>query len=149
MMDMAAGNGRHTQFLLDKGYNVIAVDQNITNLINLEGHPKLTIIKANLETNSCAPFNRRVFQGIVVVNYLYRPIFQQIIDMLDIGGILIFQTFMVGNELYGRPRNPDYLLLKNELKKFFSKKLFILDFEQGYSDCRSKAVTQKICAIKK
>jgi hypothetical protein len=90
-----------------------------------------------------------VFNGIVVVNYLYRPIFQQIIEMLDTGGVLIFQTFMVGNELYGRPRNRNYLLLEDELKNFFSKKLFILDFQQGYSDLPSKAVTQKICAIKK
>ena len=148
-MDMAAGKGRHTQFLLDKGYNVIAVDQNITTLSNFNGHSKLRIIKADLEANSHAPFNAGVFNGIVIVNYLYRPIFQQIIEMLDIGGILIFQTFMVGNELYGRPRNRDYLLLKDELKNFFSKKLFIIDFQQGYSDHPSKSVIQKICAIKK
>jgi SAM-dependent methyltransferase len=149
VMDMAAGKGRHTQFFLDKGYNVVAVDQNITSLSIFNGHPKLRIVKADLETNSHAPFNAGVFNGIVVVNYLYRPIFQQIIEMLDTGGVLIFQTFMVGNELFGRPRNRNYLLLEDELKNFFSKELLILDSQQGYSDRPSKAVTQKICAIKK
>ena len=58
----------------------------------------------DLEAGNSLPFPASSFQGIVVTNYLYRPIFSQLLCLLE-GGILIYETFAVGHEKYGRPTN--------------------------------------------
>ena len=70
------------------------------------------------------------------------------IAALDDGGVLIYQTFMVGNEEFGRPRNPDFLLKENELREVFGGELDVLDFEQGFVEQPTPAVMQKVCAVK-
>lgn len=148
VLDLACGPGRHTRFLLAAGYSVTALDKDVSGLNDISGAPNLEIIESDLETGADYVLKGRRFSAIVVVNYLYRPLFAELIDGLASGGVLIYQTFMQGNEAYGRPRNPDFLLQENELKEVFGKKLTVTAFEQGYTAIPSPAMTQKICAIK-
>src|SRR5256885_1900199 len=107
VLDLAAGSGRHSRYLLDLGYQVTAVDRDVSRLTDLPG---AEIIAADLEDGSSWPLQDRHFAGIVVTNYLFRPVLPRIAAALGSGGVLIYETFGAGQERYGRPRNPEHLL---------------------------------------
>ena len=95
------------------------------------------------------PLPELFFSGVIVTNYLHRPLFQDLPKLLESGGVLIYQTFMRGNEAYGRPKKRDYLLERNELFEVFALQFDVLAFEQGYTACPRPAVIQSICARKR
>ncbi len=148
VLDLACGRGRHTRYLLQQRFKVLALDRDISGLNDIASDSSLEIMSADLEAGGDSPFKGRRFAGVVVVNYLYRPLFDDLIAALDDGGVLIYQTFMVGNEEFGRPRNPDFLLKENELREVFGGELDVLDFEQGFVEQPTPAVMQKVCAVK-
>ena len=115
LLDLAAGGGRHSRFFLDLGYRVTALDRDVSRLADL---PAAEIIAADLEDGSPWPLEARQFAGIVVTNYLFRPILSRIAAALRPGGVLIYETFGVGQERYGKPRNPEHLLKPAELLEF-------------------------------
>ena len=80
--------------------------------------PRLEIIAADLEDGSPWPLAAREFDGIVVTNYLHRPLFPHLATPLAPGGVLIYETFGVGNERFGKPSNPNFLLRPGELLEF-------------------------------
>jgi len=88
------------------------------------------------------------FDGIVVTNYFHRPLFAPMIDALAPGGAVLYETFMVGNERFGRPSNPDFLLKPGELLAAFGAALTVVAFEQGIVDEPRPAVLQRIAAVK-
>jgi hypothetical protein len=63
------------------------------------------------------------------------------------GGVLIYETFGVGNERYGRPTNPDFLLRPGELLRAVDGKLTVVAYEQGIVTAPRPAVVQRICAV--
>lgn len=114
VLDLACGAGRHTRWLLEARYAVTAIDRDTTGLSDLAS-PRLARIEADLETGGAWPLGRARFAGIVVANYLHRPLFPPLLAALAPGGVLIYETFAAGNERFGRPRNPDFLLRRGEL----------------------------------
>ena len=148
VLDLACGSGRHTRLLLNTGRSVTALDRDVSKLEDLSNNNHLKIFKFDLEGNVPWPFNAESFDGIIVVNYLYRPLFPMIIDALAVNGVLIYQTFAIGNEKYGRPNNPDYLLKNNELLNEFGEQLQVVKFDHGYIRRPSPAIMQSICCIK-
>ena len=139
VLDVASGKGRHARFFSSRPLEVIAVDRDPQVLP--EG---VTFVKADLEDGSPWPFEGRRFGGIVVTNYLYRPLLPILAQSLAEGGVLIYETFMLGNEKFGKPSNPNFLLRPGELLQAFAG-LTVAAFEQGATD---KAVVQRICAIR-
>ena len=85
------------------------------------------------------------FDGIVVANYLHRPLLPAIAGALAPGGLLIYETFARGNERFGRPRNPAFLLAPGELLAAF-RGLTIVAFEQGEVAVPRPAVVQRLAA---
>ncbi len=148
VLDVACGGGRHTRYLLGLGYRVTALDCDTGALSDLAGHPNLRVLEHDLEDGSAWPLAGEVFEGIVVSNYLYRPMFDPVANALATGGLLIYQTFSHGNAAYGKPRNPAFLLRENELLDVFGPRLAVLDFHQGYMDRPTPAVIQRICCRK-
>lgn len=147
VLDVAAGHGRHTRMLHGAGFHVVAADVDISGLENLKNKPKIEIIAADLESKPW-PFEARLFDGIVVTNYLHRPHFPELISALDGGGVLIFETFGVGNEQLGRPRNPDFLMAPGELLNVLTPHLHIVAYEHGEERVPRSCVRQRICAVK-
>ena len=145
VLDLACGSGRHTKWLLQQGFRVMAVDINITGLADIMETANLAVLEADLE-NGFWPLGNAQFDAIIVTNYLHRPLFAPIKDALAPDGVLIYETFMVGNEAYGRPSNLDFLLQPEELREVF-KSLEIVAFEEGYVDTPEPAMKQKIVAI--
>ena len=118
VLDLAAGGGRHSRYFKGLGHAVTAVDRDVSGLANLAGDALIEIIEAYLEGGAPWPLGERRFAGIVVTNYLHRPLFPAIAAALLPGGVLLYETFGLGNEKFGRPSNPDFLLKPGELLTF-------------------------------
>lgn len=111
VLDLAAGGGRHARLFLARGHDVVAVDRDIGRLAPAPG---LTTIEADLEAGPW-PLGERTFGGVVVTNYLHRPLLPRLTAAMAPGGALLYETFAAGNERFGRPSNPDFLLRPGEL----------------------------------
>jgi len=148
VLDLACGRGRHTRYLLDLGYRVVATDIDVSGVMDLACRKDAEIIEADLETGTW-PFGERHFDGIVVTNYLYRPHLPLLAKSLAPGGVLIFDTFARGNELYGHPRNPDFLLAPNELLDAFAPDLAVVAYEHAFEPEPRPAMRQRICATRR
>lgn len=148
VLDLACGSGRHARTFLKKGHPVIALDRDVSAVQDLRGHPQVEILQSDLESGAPWPLGARTFACIVVVNYLYRPLYPAIAGAVAPGGILLYETFSLGHEKLGRPRNPDYLLRPGELLSAFGERLSVLAFEQGRIERSSgPAVKQFLCAV--
>ncbi len=147
VLDLACGYGRHARFLEASGRQVLAVDRDEAALAGLASLSGVTVCRADLE-NGVWPFEGRRFDGIVVANYLHRPLFPRLVDSLDEDGVLIYETFMSGNERFGRPSNPEFLLRPDELLDVFGKQLRVVAFEQGEVAQPKPAMVQRLCAVK-
>jgi SAM-dependent methyltransferase len=145
VLDLAAGSGRHTKLLLDRGYRVHAVDRDAAALAPLAG-PRCKVEAIDLETGGPWPLGID-YDGIAVTNYLHRPLLPGIAAALAPGGAVIYETFAQGNERLGRPRNPDFLLRPGELLEAFAA-LTIVAFEQGEVALPRPAVIQRIAAVR-
>lgn len=146
VLDLAAGHGRHTRWLLAQGHRVLAVDLDTAGLEDLAGHGQLEILELDLEAGP-VPLPGLRFAGIVVTNYLHRPHFPWLAAALEPGGVLIMETFGQGNERHGRPRNPDFLLAPGELLAAFTGRLEIVAYEHGLETTPRPAVRQRLCAL--
>ncbi len=149
VLDVACGNGRHAKLFLDAGYRVTAVDRDASGVRRLMPHPNLDIVETDLEKTGGWPFGGMEFAGVVVANYLHRPILNDIVAAVALGGALIYETFAVGNERFGRPRNPDFLLEAGELLRATRGKLRVAAYEHGETGNPRPAVIQRIAAIRR
>jgi len=145
VLDLASGSGRHTRLLADMGYSVEAVDRNPEALAQLDGIQGVQTRCADLEGGPW-PYYGRGFDGIVVSRYLFRPLLPNLLNCLNEGGILIYETFMVGQEFFGKPSNPAYLLRSEELLVLVRQRLTVIAFEQGEVATPQPAMIQRLCA---
>jgi SAM-dependent methyltransferase len=149
ILDLAAGSGRHTRYFKELGHSVLAVDRDVSGLADLPAEAKVEIRQIDLETGAPWPFADRRFAAIVVTNYLHRPLLPALGRALLAGGILIYETFAVGNERFGRPRNPDFLLREDELLDLARTcGLVVLAYEHGEVAIPHPAIIQRIVARK-
>jgi SAM-dependent methyltransferase len=149
VLDVACGRGRHAGFFAARGANVIAVDRDAGALAALEATANVETRQADIEHGQW-PFADQQFDAIVVVNYLHRPLLPQLRGSLGPGGVLLYDTFAQGNELYGRPSNPAFLLASGELLAFAAQApaLTVVAFEQGVvRRDGGTAVVQRLAAV--
>lgn len=147
VLDLACGSGRHSRYLATLGYRVLAVDRDAEVLATLAGTTGVETLVADLE-NAAWPLGDRRFGGIVVTNYLHRPLFPRILASLAGNGVLIYETFADGNERFGKPSNPDFLLRHGELLGVASGKLRVIAYEDLQVEDPGPAMVQRICAVR-
>lgn len=147
VLDLACGDGRHARLLAGLGHRVAAVDRDAEALAALAGVENVVTRCADLE-NGLWPYHAYAFDGIVVSRYLWRPLFPLLFGCLRAGGILIYETFMEGQQRYGKPENPAHLLRVGELLDLMHKRYTVIAFEQGETagDAGQPQVMQRICA---
>lgn len=146
VLDYACGGGRHARWLAQRGFRVEAVDRDGVALELLGSVPHLRTVQADLEQGAW-PYAGRRFDAVVVTNYLYRPRFEALLGLVGQGGVLIYETFMTGNERFGKPSNPDFLLAPHELLQRLPAGWTVVAFEQGESAQPRPAAVQRICAV--
>ena len=145
VLDLAAGHGRHARALADAGLAVRAVDRDPAALEALRRIAGVCVRAADLETGAW-PFAAAAFDAVVVTNYLWRPLLPDLVASLAPDGVLIYETFGVGNERYGKPSNPQYLLRNGELLEFaHAFRLTVVAFESGLVARPGPAVVERIC----
>lgn len=146
-LDLAAGHGRHARLLAAQGHDVLAVDRDAAALATLAGIAGIRTRVADLESGAW-PLAGERFDAIVVANYLHRPSFDAMLDALVADGVLIYETFAAGNEAYGRPSNPAFLLAPGELLERTRGRLAVVAFEEGRVDrVAGPAVVQRLAAV--
>lgn len=145
VLDLACGQGRHARYLAGLGYRVDAVDRDGAALAALARVAGVATCCADLEA-AAWPYESGRFDGIVVTNYLYRPLVADLLASLRPGGVLIYETFALGNEKLGRPSKPEFLLRPGELLEWVQGRLQVVAFEQGRVALPKPAVVQRICA---
>ncbi len=148
VLDLACGSGRHTRFLRSRGHPVVALDRDISRLDDLHDAAGVEAIEADLEDGAPWPLGDRQLAGIVVTNYLHRPLFPAIVRAVAPGGVLIYETFAIGNERFGKPSNPDFLLRPGELIDAVRGMLRVIAYEDGIVQTPRPAAIQRLCAIR-
>ena len=147
VLDLACGGGRHARWLADAGFRVVGVDRDPVALGMLDRVAGVDTLLADLETDTW-PLEGRRFDAVIVTNYLYRPHFDALLRLVRDGGVLIYETFMAGNERFGRPRNPDFLLMPGELPERLRGVFSVIAFEQGEITRPARAVVQRVAAVR-
>ena len=147
VLDLACGLGRHARFFAARGCQVDAVDRDPNCGQALAGVLRVRFLAADLEERRW-PYDGRLFDAIVVTNYLHRPLFPRLLSALARGGVLLYETFAAGNERYGKPSNPEFLLLDRELLERCAPLLHVLAFEDGACSTPRLARVQRLAAIR-
>lgn len=146
VLDVACGSGRHLRLALEHGYEVVGVDRDLSGVSDLQEKPSVELVEADLEDGGPFPFRDRTFSGVIVTKYLWRPILPDIIACVALNGLLIYETFAVGNERYGRPSNPDFLLNPGELIDAVRGRLVPIAFEHVTLSAPQRII-QRIVAV--
>lgn len=143
MLDLACGHGRHMRHFAALGHPVTGVDRNpdAINAVSSVGEAMCSDIE-----NGPWPLQGRTFGGVVVTNYLWRPLWPNILDSLAPNGVLIYETFSAGNETVGKPSRPDFLLHPSELLAV-CKDLRVVAFEEGFL-AQPERFVQRIVAVR-
>jgi SAM-dependent methyltransferase len=147
LLDVACGHGRHTRLARSLGLRVTAVDLDTRGVADLASDAGVRVVTCDLESGPW-PFAADAFGAIIVANYLHRPHFPHLAASLAPDGVLLFDTFATGNERYGRPRNPQFLLAPGELLTAFGGLLQVVAYESGYEAHPRPAIRQRLCAIR-
>ncbi len=147
VLDIACGSGRHIRFFHDRGHPVTGIDIDHRSVEDLYGIDGIEILRADLEGEEGWPLGERKFSAVVVTNYLHRPLFPQILDALEPDGVLIYETFGLGNQHFGRPSHPSFLLRAGELIEMVRGRLEIVAYENGEVTLPRPAVIQRLCAV--
>ena len=146
VLDFASGRGRNMRRALEQGATVLAVDIDSQAVAGID--PRADRRVCDLEATPW-PLQRGAWDVVIVANYLFRPRFALLADLLAPGGALLYETFAQGNERYGRPASPEYLLRDGELlERARQAGLSVIAYEAGFTERPRPARVQRLCAVR-
>ncbi|MEJ8855510.1 class I SAM-dependent methyltransferase [Variovorax robiniae] len=143
VLDVACGAGRHMRWFAGRGHAVTGVDRS-PEAVDAASHFG-RVLQADIESGPW-PFDGERFDAVVVTNYLWRPLLPALIAAVAPGGVLLYETFAVGNETVGKPSRPDFLLQPGELLNA-SVDLRVIAYEDGFLEDPARFV-QRIAAVR-
>lgn len=143
VLDVACGHGRHMRWFQARRHPVLGVDRAAEAIDAVAGLGQALL--ADIE-NGPWPLAGRSFAGVVVTNYLWRPLLPTLVQSVAPGGVLIYETFAAGNETVGKPSRPDFLLQPGELLRA-CEGLRVVAYEDGFLSAPDRFV-QRIAAVR-
>jgi SAM-dependent methyltransferase len=147
VLDVACGGGRHLRLARELGVAATGIDRDLSGVRDLVGQPGVELIEADLESGQPLPVAGRRFGAVVVTNYLWRPLLPAFLDAVADDGLLLYETFALGHERFGRPSNPDFLLRPNELLDLVRPRLTVVAYEHGLIGEQARPrIVQRIAA---
>lgn len=132
-------------YFASRGHVVKAVDRDVGAIAALGAQPGIVAVQADIESGPW-PCGSETFAAVVVTNYLHRPLLPVLVNAVASGGVLIYETFAQGNERFGRPSNPAFLLRPGELLDAVRGRLRVIAYEDVQIDDPKPAMVQRICA---
>jgi SAM-dependent methyltransferase len=142
LVDVAAGGGRHSRHALAMGYRVTAIDRDVS---ALTAAAAFEVLAADIEAAPW-PYPGREWDAVLVCNYLHRPLLPVLVESVAPSGLFIYETFAQGNERFGKPSNPAYLLAPGELLEAVRGRLRVLAYEDVEVQTPKPAMVQRILA---
>jgi SAM-dependent methyltransferase len=157
LLDVACGNGRHIALARARGYSVTGLDRDISQVTGFfqagskDSDPPPTFVpvalcQVDLETTAPWPIAGKRFDVVIVTNYLHRPRLPDIIAHVADDGMLIYETFATGQQRFGRPSNPDFLVQPGELLRVVQPNLTPFFYEHGQLS-QPDRVVQHVVAV--
>jgi SAM-dependent methyltransferase len=147
VLDVACGGGRHAAFFAARGCRVDAVDRDPGVAEGLAGLARVRLLVADIESGPW-PYAGRRFDAVVVTNYLHRPLLPRLREAVADRGVLLYETFARGNERFGKPSNPAFLLQPGELLGAFAEGFSVVAYEDGELVLPRPARVQRLCAVR-
>lgn len=147
VLDLACGSGRHVRALAALGHPLLGVDRDAQALAGLRDLPGVRTLVADLEAAPW-PLEQRRFGGVVVTRYLWRPLLPGIVRAVADGGVLIYETFALGQQTVGRPSRAEFLLRTGELLEAVRGQLRVVAYEDGFDPAAGGCFVQRICAVR-
>lgn len=133
VLDIAMGSGRNAIYLARHGYEVEGVDvapEAVASAVAAAKRLGVTMRVQVADLERDYRIAERAYDVIMVFNYLQRSLIPAIKAGLRRGGVVIYETFIVDQARFGKPRNPDHLLEHNELLEMF-RDLRCLRYHEG------------------
>lgn len=148
VLDLACGRGRHARWFESRGHRVTGVDRDEVALAAAGASDAIVCdLERSADPREAWPLHGRRYAGVIVTNYLYRPLFPMLIEALDEGGVLIYETFATGNARFGKPASAAFLLEAGELLAH-CRGLHVVAYEDGLVALPRPASIQRICAVR-
>lgn len=155
VLDLACGAGRHLRRALALGFTGVGLDRDVSGLADLGARADVEIVAHDIEAEGgpLLPFGTRRFAGVIVTNYLYRPLLPLLSGLVAPDGVMIYETFARGQERHGKPSNRAFMLAPNELlAPAVLGDLVVVGFEQGelsaeVTATRSPKIVQRLAAV--
>jgi SAM-dependent methyltransferase len=149
VVDVACGGGRHARWFAEHDRAVVAIDRDPDALAALHDARGIETVEFDLEAGDQLPIERGSCAAVVVTNYLWRPILDELVGLLAPGGWLLYETFALGNERFGRPSNPDFLLRPGELLELARRhELRVVAYEDVVVEEPRPAAVERIAACR-
>lgn len=153
-LDLACGRGRHALWLAGRGYVTTALDRDADNVAFVAEEARRRGLGVHVEVTDLesgpVSLGDAVYDVIVVVHYLHRPLFPALIAALRPGGVLVYETFTRAQAARGKPTNPAFLLESGELARLVAPLEILRQREGDYEErwvasvvARASAVTRK------
>ncbi len=147
VLDVACGSGRHVRWLAVRGFVVTAIDRDAIALAGIDEQPSANVRTCLADIEGAPwPLPNEAFDAVLVTHYLHRPLWPTLLAAVAPGGLLIYETFAVGNERFGKPSRPDFLLQPGELLDVVRDLFLVVAFEECQIDSPKPAMIQRIVA---
>lgn len=121
-LDLAMGTGQNAIYLAENGFEVEGIDispEAVNRAIESAGKAGVTINARIVDLENEQYIEKEAYELIICFNYLQRSLIPKIKEGIRIGGMIVYETFIVDQARFGKPKNPDFLLKHNELLEMF------------------------------
>jgi tellurite methyltransferase len=140
-LDLAMGTGRNAIYLAGKGHRVEGVDisnEAVASAMEAARQASVSIRACVADLEKDFTIQSDTFDVIICFNYLQRSLIPRIVEGLRPDGMVVYETYIIDQIQFGRPKNHEFLLEHNELLEMF-RDLRCLRYHEGIFSNRAVA----------